>query len=398
LPYFSIFSSNRFASDLNDMMQKMKILMISIDYPPKPGGISAHVYELAKAFVGAGHQVAVVTRRHGNEPQHSNDDGWDVYRVALRYLSLVYGLQLRSFVKKLLPGFQPDIIHIHGMGPLEWYNIKNIPLVYTNHTSGYLRRIKKGGWRRMSMLKRHFHKVDLFLAPSRELLQVPFPIRAPQHFIANGVDAAKFLHKPEKRRTIRQELGIDPDDSVAIVTRRLVDKNGVIYLARATQFLKNPNIRFIVIGDGPERAVVEAEFARHCGERAIFLGNKSHDAIVDYYSAADFSILPSLLEATSISGLEAMAAGLPLVGTRVGGIPELIKDGVNGYLCRPADPEDLARQINTLLAGDLRTMGQNSRKMVEKQFDWRQIAEKTLKAYQLLVPDVRREFAAVDLA
>ncbi len=364
----------------------MNILMISIDYPPVPGGISAHVYELSKAFAKAGHRVAVVTRQRGNEPEHSSDGGWEVYRVALRYVALVYGLQLRNYVKKLLPDFQPDIIHIHGMGPLEWYNIKNIPLAYTNHTSGYLKRIKKGGWRRMLMLKRHFSKVDLFLAPSPELLHIPFAIGAPQRFIANGVDAGKFCRNADKRRAIRRDLGIGQDDIVAVITRRLVDKNGVIYLARATQFLHNREIRFIVIGDGPERPAVEAEFISHCGKRAIFLGNKSHEEIVDYYSAADFSVLPSLMEATSISGLEAMAAGLPLVGTKVGGIPELIKDGINGYLCAPADPSDLAKSINGLLALDFRAMGENSRKMVEEQFDWQQIAEKTLAAYRLILP------------
>jgi glycosyltransferase involved in cell wall biosynthesis len=362
----------------------MNILMISIDYPPVPGGISAHVHELAKAFSKAGHKVAVVTMRRGDEVEHYSEDGWEVYRVALRYVALVYGLQLRKFVKKLLPRFQPDIIHIHGMGPLEWYNIIHIPLAYTNHTSGYLKRLQKGGWRRMAMLKRHFGKVDLFLAPSPELLHVPFIIKAPQRFIANGVDAAKFVHNPEQRRVIREQLGISREDIVAIITRRLVEKNGVMYLARATQFIKNQKIRYIIIGDGPERAAVEAEFSRHCGNRAIFLGNKRHEEIVRYYSAADFSILPSLMEATSISGLEAMAAGLPLVGTSVGGIPELIKEGINGYLCNPADPEDLARQINTLLAEDFPAMGQNSRKMVEEQFDWQQIAAQTLDAYRLV--------------
>ncbi len=366
----------------------MNILMISIDYPPVPGGISAHVYELSRALAKAGHRVTVVTRRRAGEAERSAADGWQVYRVSLKYLAFVYGLQLRSFVRKLLPGLQPDIIHIHGMGPLEWYNIDHIPLAYTNHTSGYLKRIQKGGWRRMTILKRHFGKVDLFLAPSRELLGIPFPIRAPQRFIANGVDAAKFVRNDDKRRTIRQNLGIGAEEIVAVVTRRLVDKNGVIYLARATEYLHatDPGIRFVVIGDGPERGAVEKEFTRHCGDRVIFLGSKTHGEIVDYYSAADFSVLPSLMEATSISGLEAMAAGLPLVGTEVGGIPELIKNGENGYLCRPADPKDLADKIHGLLAGDFRGMGRKSRRMVDEQFDWQQIARKTLDAYRLILP------------
>jgi glycosyltransferase involved in cell wall biosynthesis len=108
----------------------------------------------------------------------------------------------------------------------------------------------------------------------------------------------------------------------------------------------------------------------------------AHDDIIRYYSAADFSILPSLMEATSISGLEAMAASLPLVGTEVGGIPELIHNTVNGYLCRPADPKDLALKIDSLISGDLREMGKASRKMVEERFDWQRIAEQTLAGYR----------------
>lgn len=368
------------------LFNNMNILLISMDYPPVPGGISAHVYELAKAFNTMGHKVSVVTRLRDNNPAKSSVNGVDIYRVSLRYIALFYGLQTRKFVRSLLPEVKPDIIHIHGMGPLEWYNIDHIPLAYTNHTSGYLKRIKKGGLRRIAMLKKHFAKVDLFLAPSEELLHIPFEIRGDKQFIANGVDGEKFKQKPEKRLQIRESLGIGINDTVAIITRRLVDKNGVIYLAQATEFLQDKNLRLIVIGDGPERGAVEKEFHRHCAERAIFLGNKTHDAIVDFYSAADFSILPSLMEATSISGLEAMAAGLPLVGTEVGGIPELIKDGVNGYLCEPANPRDLATKIDTLVSQDLEKLGYNSRKMVEDNFDWQQIAAKTLKAYKRILP------------
>lgn len=359
----------------------MNILLLTFDYPPTPGGISAHVRELAKAFSGAGHKVTVVARRRKGEDALLREPGWEVHRVALRFAAPLYGLQLRAAVKKLLPRVAPDLVHIHGMGPLEWYDIKHLPLVYTNHTSGYLKRIAKGGWRRMWMMKRHFAKVDLFLAPSRELLEVPFAIRARQEFIPNGVDADAFVRDEGQRRELRRRLGYGQDDKVAIVTRRLVDKNGVIYLARACRFLEDRRLRLLVIGDGPERAAVEAEFRRHIGDRALFLGNKRHEEIVAYYGAADFSILPSLMEATSISGLEAMAAGLPLVGTSVGGIPELIQDGDNGLLCRPADPEDLAEKITLLLGGDLQAMGASSRRMVEERFDWRQIAAATVQAY-----------------
>lgn len=358
--------------------------MVSMDFPPVPGGISAHVFELSKALAESGQKVTILTRRKKNI-QRVNNTNVNIYELPLKFVSPTYGLQIRHRIKTLVPDIKPDLIHIHGMGPLEWYDIKEIPLVYTNHTSGYLMRIQKGGYRRTRMLKRLLTKPDLFLAPSRELLEVPFSIPAIKRFIPNGVDAAKYAFNREKRVGIRKQLGISDTDVVAVITRRLVPKNGVIYLAKATRYLQQDTLRFIVIGDGPERDAVENEFIRNCGNRVIMLGNKTHDDIIAYYSAADFSILPSLMEATSISGLEAMAAGLPLVGTRVGGIPELIIEGENGYLCRPGDPEDLAEKINTLLARDLKSQGDSSRVMVEKNFEWKRIAEKTLQAYETVL-------------
>ncbi|MFH0730248.1 MAG: glycosyltransferase family 4 protein [Pseudomonadota bacterium] len=364
--------------------ENINILMVSMDFPPVPGGISAHVFELSKALAAAGQGVTVLTRKK-NDNRRVQNSGARIYEIPLKGVSLTYGLQIRHHIGKLIPDIKPDIIHIHGMGPLEWYNIKDIPLAYTNHTSGYLMRIQKGGFRRMMMLKRLFKKPDLFLAPSKELLEVPFPIPARKVFIPNGVDAAKYAFNAEKRMEIRKQLRISNDEVVAVVTRRLVPKNGVIYLARATRYLKNDRIRFIIIGNGPERDPIETEFVKNCGKRVMLLGNKTHDDIIDYYSAADFSILPSLMEATSISGLEAMAASLPLVGTRVGGIPELIKEGENGFLCRPADPGDLANSINHLLSNDLKSLGHASRTMVENDFEWNRIAEKTLQAYKTLL-------------
>ena len=365
----------------------MNIVMISVDYPPTPGGISAHVHELSRALTQNGHKVSVVTRKKGEISRPSSTDGIDIYEMRLRFAAPLYGLQIRSFVKKLLPLLQPDLIHIHGMGPLEWYDITSVPLVYTNHTSGYLKRIQKGGWRRTAMLKRLFARPDLFLAPSRELLEIPFPIRAPKHFIANGVDSTKYVFNPHRREEIRTRLGLAQTDIAAILTRRLVDKNGVIYLAKAAKYLQTPELKFVLIGDGPERAAIEEEFHRNCGDRVIFLGAKTHAEIIDFYSAADFSILPSLMEATSISGLEAMACGLPLVGTKVGGIPELIKDGENGFLCEPAAPEDLAVKIEKLISCDHKSMGEKSRQMVTDHFDWQRIADKTVAAYATVLPE-----------
>ncbi|HSQ87682.1 glycosyltransferase family 4 protein [Romboutsia sp.] len=363
----------------------MKILMVSLDYPPTVGGITAHVYELSQALKNIGCDVSVATKFvDKSQKEFETVDGIHIYRFALKYIGFTYGYQINKFLKKLVKENHYDIIHIHGMRPLEFYNIKDIPLVYTNHTSGYLKRIKKGGYR-IPLLKRLFSKPKLFLAPSEELLDVPFSFEAKKVFISNGVISSKFTRNEEVRKKLRAELSIKDDEILAIITRRMVWKNGVKYLAEATKYIKNDKLKLLFIGDGEQFQEVKNILEENFQNRFILLGSKKHDEIVDYYSASDLSILPSLMEATSISGLEAMAASLPLVGTKVGGIPVLIKDGINGYLCEPKDPKDLAEKIDKLLEEDLVKMGENSKKLVEEKFDWIQIAKKTLHEYKELL-------------
>ena len=356
--------------------------MVSLDFPPTVGGISAHVYELSRALHDLGHRISVVTRRlPSQEDAFTRRESMDIHRVRLRFAAPLYGGQINRFIHARLPEIQPDVIHVHGMAPLEGYKVKGVPLAYTNHTSGYLERIRKGGVRRMALLRRLFAKPQLFLAPSRELLDVPFPIDAIKVFIPNGVDAKKYRFDPRARGEIRASLGLDDRHVLGILTRRLVPKNGVIHLARATRHFHDERLRLLLIGDGPEHGAVSECLERHFAGRFTMLGAKSHDEIIPYYSAADFSVLPSLMEATSISGLEAMSTSLPLVGTRVGGIPDLIEEGGNGFLCDPEDDEDLARKIEALLASNLKAFGARSRELVERQFAWPQIARRTAQAY-----------------
>lgn len=355
--------------------------MISLDYPPTVGGISAHVYELSKAIRKKGHEVTVVSREiTGSDSEEIDDEGIKIFRIPLGHIGWLYGWKIQRFVSKLIQKITPDLIHIHGMRPLEFYDAQDTPLVYTNHTSGYLKRIKKGGYR-ISVLKRLFAKPDLFLAPSDELLEIPFGIRAPKIYIPNGIDFHKFSSNVQARKELRTLLGIKDDHKVAVITRRLVQKNGVKYLAEAMEFVQNKDFFLVVIGDGEERENIQNLLIQWIPGRFAMLGSMRHEEIIPYYSVADFSILPSLMEATSISGLEAMASGLPLVGTCVGGIPDLVDDGINGYLCEPASPISLANAIDKLLDCDIKAMGNASRGKAQ-YFDWSTIAEKTIKAYK----------------
>lgn len=363
----------------------MNVLMVSIDYPPSVGGITAHVYELTQALKNIGCKLTVATLLlNNNQKSFETIDDVDIYRFKLNFAGVTYGYQINRFLKKLVKEKDFDIIHVHGMRPLEFYDIKGIPLAYTNHTSGYLKRIKKGGYR-IPLLKRLFNKPQLFLAPSEELLEVPFEFDAKKVFISNGVISSKFTRDSEVRKKLRSELSIKEDEKLAIVTRRMVWKNGVNFLALSTKYIKSDKLKLLFIGDGEQYDEIKSILEENYKDRFILLGSKKHHEIIDYYSAADLSILPSLMEATSISGLEAMAASLPLVGTKVGGIPVIIKDGENGYLCESENPEDLALKIDKLLDSDHLSMGNKSKEMVDKYFDWIEIAKKTLEEYKSVV-------------
>ena len=115
------------------------------------------------------------------------------------------------------------------------------------------------------------------------------------------------------------------------------------------------------------------------------LGSVPNDAMPRLHSASDVAVLPSLLEATSIAGLETMACGVPLLGTAVGGIPEIVTDGVEGTLVPPRDPGALASALERMLvnADGRRAMGARARERVVHEFSWQAISRRSVAVYSV---------------
>lgn len=140
-----------------------------------------------------------------------------------------------------------------------------------------------------------------------------------------------------------------------------------------------------IAGDGPEREeMIRILRQGNMLEKTEFLGSVNNSDMPEIYRSADISVLPSFMEATSITGLESMACGLPLVGSAVGGIPAIISDNVTGLLVEAGDPDQLSRAIGRLVMHpDERTaMGKAARHRVETEFSWTIIAQKTAEIYQ----------------
>jgi glycosyltransferase involved in cell wall biosynthesis len=357
--------------------------MITNEFPPSIGGVQTHVYELSKAIVDLGHKVNVVTRRKDKSlPARETIAGINVHRIPLSNSHLLYDWQLKNYIKKLDRESKVDVLHVHGMRPLKGCSNLGIPVIFTNHTSSFLKRAAQNQ-KVLKKMAAQLKAVDWVLAPSQELVDATKKTgyEGPIKFISNGVDTQKFS---PGHSDLRDRLGIPKDAFVAVLARRLYQKNGVLFLAQAIANLGHPSLHLVVAGDGSDRMEFESIISRAgLDDNVHMLGGVANSKMPDIYRACDVAVLPSLMEATSIAGLEAMACGLPLIGTNVGGIPVILEDRKNGLLVEPKSPEQLANALDEMIknAAESKVMGDHSRKRAVEEFSWHSIAIETIKVY-----------------
>lgn len=151
----------------------MNILMISNTFPPSIGGVQTHVLELSKALVKIGHNVQVLTRKPDSKTPHRDwIDGVSVERLQLPDSHLLYDWLLRRRIRQTIRALQIDIIHVHGMRPLNACKGVSIPVIFTNHTSSFVKRAQKGEKNRRKML-RQLEVTTTILAVSEPWLRKP---------------------------------------------------------------------------------------------------------------------------------------------------------------------------------------------------------------------------------
>jgi glycosyltransferase involved in cell wall biosynthesis len=206
--------------------------------------------------------------------------------------------------------------------------------------------------------------------------------------VYNGVDTAIFAHS-EKREEVRSELHI-PADAIllGIVGRLSEEKGGVDFLIRAVARLckTKPNLRLLVVGDGPLRGNLEALAAESApGGAIIFTGTRND--VAHLLSAMDLFVLPSLNEALPIVVLEAMAAGLPVIATRVGGVPEIVDHEKTGLLVEPGSEGALYSALEHLICdADLREhLARAGRARVASDFTIERMVERIEGLYEELL-------------
>lgn len=187
--------------------------------------------------------------------------------------------------------------------------------------------------------------------------------------IHNGIETEHFNHAGE-RRFILRSLGLSPAEQVIGTVARLAPQKGITYFLKAASMLiRDYQVNFVIVGEGPLRHHLEAEAASlGLKKRVVFTGER-HDipAILNIF---DVFVLPSLTEGFPLTILEALAAARPVVATRAGGVPEIIQDKTTGLLVEPADPTGLALAVATLLTNRQKAvvMGQTGQARVNEKF------------------------------
>ena len=188
----------------------------------------------------------------------------------------------------------------------------------------------------------------------------------------------------------REKLGLPKNRKIILSVRRLVYKNGLDTLIESVPLLTrdHPDLLFVVAGKGPSRKLIEDRIKELGIDANIKLTGFVPDRLLPvYYDAADYFILPSASgEGLPLVLLEAMACGLPVIATTVGGTPEIIKHMKNGVLVPPRNPEAMAEALSKLLSEGLGpALGEEARRIVENRLTWEENLRQLQKIYSEFV-------------
>lgn len=204
--------------------------------------------------------------------------------------------------------------------------------------------------------------------------------RCPVTVVPNAVDFTLFSAKvpDEDLQELKSRLKKSSDDTFLITVSRLVRKNAISDIISALAYLPR-NIKLLILGDGPLASVLKYQASElKVSDRIQFLGHISHDHMPPYLQISDIFVRPSLSEGLGNSFLEAMAAGLPVIGTNVGGIPDFLKDGETGLFVEVNNPKNLAQKIEKLIKDreSKEYVVRQAQELVRDNYQWPVVAEK----------------------
>jgi len=369
---------------------------------PILGGAEIGALELARRLTARGHAVAVATPQLNPAwPRHESMDGIDVHRYPVpaaggrERTANIFVASLRH-LGRLWGHVAPDVINQHyllptGIAGQWWAGRLGLPTVTTligmDVYDPHYR--PSAPWRAlMRRANRRTQAVTCISSFVRDVVRRDYP-PAPGvacQVVPYGVDVKAF-HPRASAEATRQRYGIAPRERLVLTVQRLYPRKGVATFLEAAAIVGREltDVRFVIVGDGPERPALE----RRAGElgidgRVVFTGAIANASLPELYAAAEVFAFHTLHEGLGIVLLEALASGCPVVTTTAGGTVDIVRPGETGLLVPPGDAPALARAVvrvlrNGSLAAELRA---RARHAAETEFDWDVVAGRYLDVFE----------------
>lgn len=363
------------------------------------GGTEIHILTFVEALRSGGYDVTICCYYEFDESivRRFRNAGANV--ILMKYERAKGLWYLAKGLIKLFREQRPDIVHIQylapGFIPIIAGRLAGIRTVFaTVHIAGSVAHGRKA-----KLLLRSAAKlctaffcvskgVEEFWFRSSQVFDPAKIVIGRRHYtIYNAVDTEKITRtiKGTDKNALRASLGLGKKTILGIVGRLAHQKGHVVLLnALVTVLQKFPDVILLVIGKGPDRESLEQRVeSLGIKKHIIWLGERGQEEVFRLYSIMDIFIMPSLYEGFGLAAAEAMAAGLPVVGTEVDGLSEIIEDGKTGYLVAAGNTAELAESIIKILSNPelSKEMGQNGTSSVQRFFPLDIFINSWLKAY-----------------
>lgn len=351
----------------------MNVGIVADFYYPWIGGPAAAIRGLAHGLAERGHRVSLLVPSPDGQYRVELDGRVEVTRAST--LPIPFGYRLRASlpprdVTRWLDRCLPDVVQVHHPFPLSAAAAiaarhRGIPVVATNHTipecslwglrtwgPAYRAACRAFG----SWIVWLLGRCDVVTTPTataaRMLRELGFGRQVT--VISNGIDTDRFSPGGTDR-SLQARLGLDERPIVLYTGRLDAEKQMDVWLRAAARLSAETDVQFAVGGEGADRPRLES-LVKELGlnDRVRFIGYVSDSELPSLYRLAVLYLITSPVELQSISTLEATASGLPIVGVDAGALPELVRDGLNGYLVVPGDWEFAARAAMTILQDEKR--------------------------------------------
>lgn len=367
---------------------RKSINIMQIVFSLKIGGLENLVVNLVKKMDTAKYNISVCCLKEGGILRRELTDlGIPVF-TEQKHEGVDYTLVFR--LARLLKQKKIDLIHTHNPAP--WLygaiaaRIAGVKVVvHTEHSNLF------SNQKRLMLAEKFLSKItDIIISDSEKVTQhlIDKQRISPQKIrtILNGIDIEKF-QKEINIKNKKRELGIKEGGLVIGIVARLEPIKDHLTLLDAFNRIskKIPEVVLVVVGDGSLRESLKNRIEKlKIGDKVYFLGVRND--ISEIIRIFDIFVLSSLSEGLSLSLLEAMAVGLPVVATDVGGNPEVIVDGITGLLVPPNDPESMAKAIIEILSNEKlsREMGLAGRKKIEEKFSLERMTLEYIDIYKSL--------------